>query len=123
MKLLVDTSVWIDHFHKSEPLLYDMLMSAQVYSHVAVIGELACGSLSRRDDVLESLKRLPRFPMASFDEAMELIRQKRLWGRGLSWVDCQILASCLSTTGHLWTRDRRLQDAAALVEILLFKES
>jgi hypothetical protein len=42
--MLVDTSVWVDHFRHRDPLLVDLLESGDVECHPFIIGELACGN-------------------------------------------------------------------------------
>lgn len=112
MRLLVDTSIWIDHLHHTDRELSDALLAGSVWTHTAVIGELACGSLARRNAVLELLKHLPRLPDADLLAVLSLIESQRLWGKGLSWVDVHLLAACSASATHLWTRDQRLQRAA-----------
>lgn len=111
--VLVDTSVWIDHFHRSDASLVALLEHDAVATHSLVIAELSLGSLARRDEVLASLERLRRVPTVSHDEVLHLITKTPLWGRGLSAVDAHLLASALVTPGtRLWTRDKRLEAAA-----------
>ena len=112
MKVLVDTSVWIDHFRQRERHLVELLAAGQVVSHRAVIGELACGTLRERDRVLHDLQRLPELPYPRAEEAMHLVECHRLWGRGLGWTDVLLLASCRLGGATLWTRDRALNTAA-----------
>jgi predicted nucleic acid-binding protein len=107
--ILVDTSVWIDHFHASEPLLVSLLGDDQVGCHQAVIEELALGSIRQRDDVLALLEGLQGFPVLTHEEVMALVNGQRLWGRGLSAVDVHLLGSVMLLGGaRLWTRDKRL---------------
>lgn len=108
--MLVDTSVWIDHFRRSEPALVAALDRGDVQCHDFVIGELACGTLPRREEVLTLVQTLPRIPAVVHDEAMTLIAERRLWGTGLGWVDVSLLAAALIADVRLWTRDRRLRD-------------
>jgi len=112
MKVLVDTSVWIDHFRRSNPHLGQLLVDGHVVHHSAVIGELACGTLRERDRVLQDLQRLPGLPRPRNEEALYLVERHRLWGRGLGWTDVLLLASCQLTGVDLWTRDRALNSAA-----------
>lgn len=112
MKVLVDTSVWIDHFRRSHPHLSELLVDGHVVHHSAVIGELACGTLRERDRVLHDLQRLPGLPQARAEEALHLVERHRLWGRGLGWTDVLLLASCRLGGADLWTRDRALHAAA-----------
>lgn len=112
MKVLVDTSVWIDHLRRSEPELGRLLEAGVVVIQSAVIGELACGTLRDRDRVLGDLQRLPSLPEPRADEALHLVQRYRLWGRGLSWTDVLLLASCRLGGASLFTRDRALKAAA-----------
>jgi hypothetical protein len=110
---LVDTSVWIDHFRRSSPRLAGLLDDALAVVHPFVIGELACGTLMRRDEVLALLGHLEPATAIDHDEALHLIESRRLWGTGLGWVDIHLIGSCLLGGHDLWTRDRSLAEAAA----------
>jgi len=81
-------------------------------AHDFVIGELACGSLGNRADILSDLRALPRATMASTDEVMSFIDHHRLWGTGLGWADAHLLASALLSQCRLWTLDKKLEKAA-----------
>ncbi len=81
-------------------------------AHPFVIGELACGNLVRRGEILEHLGRLPRAALATEEEVLWLIAEKRLWGAGIGWIDAHLLASTLLSRTSLWTADRRLAEAA-----------
>lgn len=110
--VLVDTSVWIQHFRRGEPVLVDRLSEGLVLMHPSVAGELACGNLKRRSEVLSDLHALPPVIMASNTEVLRLIEDRRLWGRGLGWVDLHLLASALLSDCGFWTLDQRLAVAA-----------
>lgn len=112
MRVLVDTSVWIDHFHRADRHLVARLTAGQVWTHTVVIGELAAGHLARRDEVLRHLMKLPRGDEIDLGEGLHLIAEQRLFGRGLSWSDVQLLAAARIDTLKLWTRDRALARAA-----------
>jgi predicted nucleic acid-binding protein len=117
--ILVDTSVWIDHLHQSEPALVGLLEQAQVCIHPMVIGELALGSLRNRSVILELLADLPGIPVATHSEVLHLVQSHTLYGLGLSLVDAHLLASLrLAGSSQLWTRDRRLHAAAGGLGIL-----
>ena len=117
MKLLVDSSVWIDHLHRPIEELIRVLEGEEIYVHPAVIGELACGTLTRRNEVLTELMLLPELPDASFAELLALVDRRKLWGRGLSWVDVQLLGSVLLAEAKLWTHDRELGRVAEKLRI------
>jgi hypothetical protein len=111
--ILVDTSVWIDHLHKTEPLLVDVLARDEVVCHTLVIQELALGSIKNRRLLLDSLVELRGCPLLTQAEILALVEAHRLWARGLSAVDCHLLGSLLLMPGtRLWTRDKRLQTVA-----------
>jgi predicted nucleic acid-binding protein len=111
--ILVDTSVWIDHLHRSEAALVMLLDSSSVLQHPMVLGELALGSVRNRTELLSSLAGLPAAGLATHAEVMHLIEQRQLYGEGLSLVDVHLLASVLLTpSARLWTRDKKLHAAA-----------
>ena len=58
MKLvLADTSIWVDHFRKSNAGLRTLIELDALATHPFVIGELACGSLRNREvKAFEKLK-------------------------------------------------------------------
>ena len=106
--ILVDTSVWIDHLARGDRGLVRSLETGEVATHPFVIGELACGNLRNRDDVLYLLRRLPVLPRATDDETLDLVGRRRLMGRGIGWIDAHLLASALLGSARIRTRDRRL---------------
>ncbi len=107
--ILVDTSVWIDHFRQGNAELTRRLNSGQVLMHRFVIGELALGSMQHRHVVLDALKNLPQTTAASDEEVMLFIEKHALFGTGIGYVDAHLLAAVRLTPGAaLWTRDRRL---------------
>ena len=111
--ILVDTSVWIDHFHHSDPVLVSLLHEDEIGAHPLVTEELALGSLKARDDVLKHLSHLRQFPVLSHDELPALVAAHALWGRDLGPVDAHLLGSVMLVPGAcLWTRDKRLLRAA-----------
>ena len=112
--ILVDTSVWIDHLRTGDTELATLLNNSQVLMHPFVLGELACGNLGNRDEVLSLLKDLPRAAVATDDEVLFFIEQYALMGRGIGYVDAHLLAAvALDGSARLSTRDKRLQTVAA----------
>lgn len=112
--ILVDTSVWVDHLARGDERLARALESGRVVTHAFVIGELACGTLRNRDEVLHLMKQLPRAPLAADDEVLALVERRRLMGRGIGWVDAHLLAaSLIGQVERVWTRDRRLNEVAS----------
>ncbi len=117
--ILVDTSVWIDHLRSGDEDLTALLNRSQVLMHPFVLGELACGNLANRNEVLGLLNDLPRSPVATDNEVLIYIEQQILMGRGIGYIDAHLLAAvALEGTARLWTRDKRLHavaDALSLV--------
>ena len=110
--MLVDTSVWITHFRRPNMDLEHLLDECRVVMHPFVIGELACGSLGRRHEVLRLIEALPAAPVATHDEVMSFVERQRLHGTGLGWIDVHLLASARLMRQPLWSADRRLREAA-----------
>jgi predicted nucleic acid-binding protein len=111
--VLVDTSVWVDHFRRRSPRLVHLLEAAQVLTHPFVIGELACGHLAQRRDILNLLQALPALPPVEHGEVLEFVDAHRLFGHGLGWIDMHLLAAARLAHVPLWTLDKRLASAAA----------
>ncbi|MCM2273969.1 MAG: type II toxin-antitoxin system VapC family toxin [Candidatus Didemnitutus sp.] len=112
MSVLVDTSVWIDHFRRADARLQACLAAGEVWTHTVVIGELASGQLRARTEILRHLQKLPRADEIDLEEGLHLIDQQALAGRGLSWSDVQLLAAARIDGVRIWTRDKALIQAA-----------
>lgn len=112
MIVLADTSVWVDHFRRRNDELAELLENGSVVMHSAIRGELACGSLTNRELVLEYLSRLESMRETDPQECLALIENQKLWSLGLGWIDVQLLASCLINAVSLWTLDRALEAQA-----------
>ena len=119
--VLVDTSVWIQHFRQRQVALAEMLNRASVLSHPFVVGELACGNLNNRAKILGHLAALPSATTASHVEVLDLIANRKLFGRGLGWIDNHLLASALISHCDLWTFDAALQEAAQGIGVRCFE--
>ena len=115
--ILVDTSVWIDHLRKGNARLRSLLVANAVLTHPFVVGELACGTLQARAAILEYLQELPAAVIADHHEALSLLENKRLYGRGIGWVDVHLLASARLSGARLWTLDESLSAVAASLNL------
>lgn len=116
--ILVDISVWVDHLRAGDAALGALLNRSQVLMHPFVLGELACGNLRNRDEVLRLLKDLPQAPVASDEEVLFFVERNALMGRGIGYVDAHLLAAVtLGGSMHLWTRDKRLRSVAESLEL------
>ena len=117
--MIVDTSIWVDHFRRGEPRLSRELETGGVLMHPFVIGELACGQLRHRQEILDLLDGLPVAALANHEEALLLVDSEHLYGRGIGWIDVHLLASAHLSGVPIWTRDRRLKDAATSLGVSL----
>lgn len=112
--ILADTSIWIAHLRRADAALAEILAEGAVLMHPYVIGELACGNLRNRQEILDLLGDLPSAPVATDEEALTFIEQKRLMGRGVGYIDVHLLAAAALADGaRLWTTDAPLRAVAA----------
>jgi predicted nucleic acid-binding protein len=113
MMVLVDTSIWIDHFRRGDARLAQLLDRGEVAMHPFVVGELLLGSALGSDNLIGDLNTLPRTSVASSDEVLKFITNRKLPGAGIGYVDAHLLAAAALTPETLiWTRDKRLLAAA-----------
>ncbi len=117
--ILVDTSVWIEHFRHTQPRLVVALEQEEVLVHPFVKGELACGNLRNRREVLHHLGHLPQAPSATDDEALSFIESRSLSGCEIGYLDVHLLAStAIHGAARLWTLDQRLAQLAGRLGLL-----
>jgi len=116
--ILVDTSVWIDHFRVPNTMLIAELMAGKVLGHPFVLGELVVGNLHLRHPVVQVLRELPQVVVAENDEVLTFIDRHGLYRLGLSYVDVHLLASAqLTPDSRVWTRDRRFEEVARRMKL------
>ena len=114
MSVLVDTSVWIDHFRQANDVLVELLRRDLALTHPMIIAEIACGTPpAPRDRTLADMALLQPCNRAGLDEVMKFVEREKLYGLGCGLVDMVLLASTLITPGAvLWTLDKRLAGMA-----------
>ncbi len=111
--ILVDTSIWIDNVRAPSRELRDRVEAREVLSHAMVIGELACGHLPERDGFLERMRGFPRLATLSGDDLLALIERHSWMGRGIGYMDANLLGAVLADgNATLWTADRKLRALA-----------
>ena len=110
--ILVDTSVWINHLRESNTNLVSFLENGLVFTHPFVVGELACRNLKNRESFLKDLRTLPVAKVAREEEVAHFVEQRKVWGRGIGWIDAHLLGSSIVTGCRLWTFDLRLNEIA-----------
>jgi predicted nucleic acid-binding protein len=111
--ILVDTSVWVEHLRSGVSELQTLLFDGEVVCHPFIVGELACGNLRNRKEILSLLQDLPMASVADHVEVMKIIENHKLMGKGVGYVDLHLLASALLDRIPLWTHDKRLHDISS----------
>ena len=115
--VLVDTSIWVAHLRQGRRQLEKMLMDAEVMCHPIIIGELACGNLKNRNEIISLLQSLPMAPTIEFEEILFFINQNYMMGKGVGFVDVHLLASAQLAGVLLWTADKRLKASADQLQL------
>jgi predicted nucleic acid-binding protein len=109
--ILVDTSIWVNHFRQSNLQLVYLLTNDQVLCHPLVILEIACGSPpAPRHKTLEYLEKLQTAKISTVREIMAMIENHKLQDSGCGATDMSLLASTLMTeNAKIWTKDKNLE--------------
>jgi hypothetical protein len=115
--ILADTSVWIGHFRTGNEKLAALLNEGQVSCHPFIVGELACGNIKNRDEILSMLAALQGAPVADHEEIIHFISRHKLHGKGIGLIDAHLLASALLSGSKLWTLDKSLASVAKTLKI------
>lgn len=110
--VLVDTSVWVSHLRDGNTELADLLDKGTVLCHPLIVGELACGNLKDRAIILSFLQLLPISIEAEHEEVLSFIENSHLMGKGIGYVDVQLVASAVLTGVPIWTLDKKLAQVA-----------
>ena len=115
--VLIDTSVWVEHFRKGEIRLGALLNDSRVSCHPFIVGELACGNFRNRSEILSFLGTLPMAISAEHEEVMRFIEKYHLMGKGLGYIDIHLLAAAVLSDIPLWTFDGKLDKACSSMGI------
>ena len=115
--ILVDTSVWIDHFRRGNPPLAELLSNGRVLMHPFVRGELALGNLKPRAEILQLLADLPHASVADESELLHIVESRKLMGLGIGLIDAHLIASALLDACTLYTRNKGLLGLAIKLKI------
>jgi predicted nucleic acid-binding protein len=111
--VLVDTSVWVKHLRSGSIGLESLLNKGRVVCHPFIVGELACGNLSNRSEILSLLQALPLVNHAEHEEVMHFIENYSLMGKGLGFIDMHLIVSALLTKVPIWTLDKKLKEVSS----------
>ena len=111
--ILIDTSIWIEYLSRGSGAIEDLLKTNKAIIHPFIIGEIACGNLADRAEILSMLNDLPSLPVAAESSVLYFIEQNRLMGLGIGYIDAHLLtATALEPPTRLLTLDKRLKAAA-----------
>jgi predicted nucleic acid-binding protein len=111
MIVLVDTSVWIHFLSNRSPYAAELdrlLGLEEVSGHAFVYGELLIGDKGGRRSLMASFELMHQAPVVPHSDVVTFVRERRLRGRGVGWIDAHLLASSLVGRLQLWTADPRL---------------
>lgn len=111
--ILVDTSVWVSHLREGNPDLGKLLNDGEVLCHSFIVGELACGNLKNRSEILSLLQALPMAIQAEHEEVLQFIENNQLMGKGLGYIDIHLIASAVLSGVAIWTLDKKLDEVSA----------
>jgi len=106
--VLVDTSVWVSHLRNGDAGLEKLLNDGEVVCHPFIVGELACGNLKNRHEILIYLQSLPMAILAEDGEVLRFIENHQLMGKGLGYIDVHLIAAAVLTDVPFWTFDKTL---------------
>lgn len=108
--VLVDTSLWVAHLRNGNIGLETLLKEGKVVCHPFIVGELACGNLKNRVEILSLLQTLPMAIQGDHEEVMRFIEDHTLMGKGLGYIDIHLIVSAKVTDIPLWTADKKLNE-------------
>ena len=115
--VIVDTSIWVSHLRAGVTHLNALLYEGEVLCHPFIVGELACGHIRNRTEVLSLLQTLPMATVAGYEEILPFIESHRLMGAGLGLIDVHLLAAAFLSRSPLWTSDKSLKAASIRLNI------
>ena len=108
--VLVDTSVWVRHLREGDSDLEQLLNNGEVMCHPHIIGELACGNMKNRHEVLSLLQLLLPATLARHEEVLRFIELSHLMGKGLGYIDIHLAASAVLSGAPMWSHDEKLNE-------------
>ncbi len=115
--VLVDTSIWISHLRHANSRLQKLLHEGRVASHPFIIGELACGNIGNRTEIISLMQSLPMLDVIEHEELLLFIESNNMMGAGLGFVDVHLIASAILAGSPLWTQDKKLKQACLRLNI------
>jgi len=115
--ILIDSSVWIDHFRTENSLLSGLLMQGAIVMHEFILGELAIGNFKNRKEILTLLDSIPKLSKLTHDEFLYFLEQNSFYSKGVGFVDIHLLGSTKLAGVKIWTLDKRLLKLATSLNL------
>jgi predicted nucleic acid-binding protein len=115
--VLIDTSVWIDHLRNGDSGVSTLLETGDAVCHPFIVGEIACGNLTSRREILHRLSLLRTATLVRHSEVLAFIEAHRISGLGLGFIDMHLLASANLDGLKVWSRDKAMRKAAENLKI------
>ena len=123
--ILVDSSIWVDHLRVEDRCLTQLIEQDDLVQHAFVTGEVGMGSFASpkaRSQTIAFLRGLEPAVIVGEVAFHDYVTAQRLYGTGVGFVDCHLLASVAETEGvSLWTADKRLATQAKRIGVPLYR--
>ena len=116
--ILVDTSVWIKHLREGDQNLTQLLEQGSVACHPFIIGEIACGGIKNRNEIINLLNDLPSTEILDHADIMGFIENRKIMNKGIGYIDVYLLGSALVSDTPIWTFDKALRKIAIQLSIV-----
>ena len=110
--ILVDTSVWIKHLREGDQNLTQLLEQGLVACHPFIIGEIACGGIKNRHEIIDLLNDLPSTEILDHSDIIDFIENRKIMNKGIGYIDVHLLGSALVSDTPIWTFDKALKKMA-----------
>jgi predicted nucleic acid-binding protein len=111
-RVLVDTSVWIEHIKKTDDVLTKLLRDNLVVVHPFVFGELLLGGMPAESEFAQLLDKTKEKFILYPDTIATMINNSDVVGQGIGLIDTYLLHYCKSKGLKLYTRDGKLATLA-----------
>ena len=115
--ILVDTSVWINYLREGDPNLSQLLEQGLVACHPFTVGEIACGGIKNRREIINLLNDLPSVVTLDHSDILDFIENRKIMNKGIGYVGIHLLGSALVSDTPLWTFDKALKKIATQFSI------
>jgi predicted nucleic acid-binding protein len=114
VKIILDTSVWIEYFKRNDPYFNQVqahlnLLNIKIID--PVIGELLQGALNRNeiDFIQKHIHYVPKIEIRNlFEKAGKYSFEYKLVSKGIGLIDACLICATIETNSILWTLDKKI---------------